>query len=59
MHCRVHVDAADAGPFAMLPEFRHHFEGIDQCDSFVTDLCKVRLDWQQTVLRRPNAQKQS
>lgn len=50
MRCRVHINASYAGPFAMLPELRHHFEGIDQCDSFVTDPCKVQHYLQQSVL---------
>lgn len=31
----LHVDAAYAGPAAMLPELQHHFRGWDQADSVV------------------------
>ncbi|HEX6643469.1 MAG TPA: pyridoxal-dependent decarboxylase, partial [Gemmatimonadales bacterium] len=31
----LHVDAAYAGAAAMLPECRHHFEGVELADSFV------------------------
>ena len=27
--CRLHVDAAYAGPLAMLPEMRQHFMGLE------------------------------
>ena len=35
--CRLHVDAAYAGVTSMLPECRHHFEGLDLVDSFITN----------------------
>lgn len=38
---RLHVDAAFAGVYAVLPELRHHFEGVGACDSFSTNAHKV------------------
>ena len=34
-NCWLHVDAAYAGPAAIVPEFRHHFEGWERADSIV------------------------
>ena len=34
-NCWLHVDAAYAGPAAMVPELRHHFEGWERADSIV------------------------
>ena len=31
----LHVDAAYAGTAAVVPELRHHFDGVEQADSFV------------------------
>ena len=42
MWLRLHVDAAFAGVYAVLPELRHHFDGLDGCDSFSTNAHKVR-----------------
>lgn len=36
----LHVDAAYAGPLAMLPEMRHHFTGCERADSYVTNAHK-------------------
>ncbi|CAL8468823.1 g8364 [Coccomyxa elongata] len=33
----LHVDAAYAGVTSMLPECRHHFEGLELVDSFITN----------------------
>jgi len=33
----LHVDAAYAGPIAMLPEMRHYFAGCERADSLVTN----------------------
>eukprot|EP00897_Mesotaenium_endlicherianum_P004479 jgi/Mesen1/4059/ME000213S03087 len=30
----LHVDSAYAGPACMLPEYRHHLEGVEKADSF-------------------------
>ena len=38
---RLHVDAAFAGVYAVLPELRHHFDGVGACDSFSTNAHKV------------------
>lgn len=35
------MDAAFAGAYALLPELRHHFDGVDGCDSFSTNAHKV------------------
>lgn len=34
---RLHVDAAYAGTFAILPELQHHFVGLELADSFDTN----------------------
>ena len=36
------MDAAFAGVYAVLPELRHHFDGVGACDSFSTNAHKVR-----------------
>ena len=42
--CRLHVDAAWAGVFALLPELRQpHFRGLELADSFATNPHKVRM----------------
>jgi glutamate/tyrosine decarboxylase-like PLP-dependent enzyme len=41
MRRRLHVDAAFAGVYALLPELRHHFDGVAACDSFSTNAHKV------------------
>jgi aromatic-L-amino-acid decarboxylase len=33
----LHVDSAYAGVTAMVPEFAHHFEGVNRADSFVVN----------------------
>lgn len=39
----LHVDAAFAGVYALLPELRHHFDGMEGCDSFSTNAHKALL----------------
>lgn len=39
--CRLHVDAAFAGGYAVLPQMRHHLDGVEACDSFSTNAHKV------------------
>ena len=34
---RLHVDSAFAGSAALLPELRHHFDGLELVDSFDTN----------------------
>jgi len=36
------VDAAYAGTTAVLPELRHHFDGLEGCDSYSTNPHKAR-----------------
>ena len=36
----LHVDAAYAGAAAILPEMRHHFDGCERADSFLTNAHK-------------------
>nr|MBP7551568.1 amino acid decarboxylase [Gemmatimonadaceae bacterium] len=36
----LHVDAAYAGVLAMVPEYRHHFGGLDRADSLVVNAHK-------------------
>ena len=38
------MDAAWAGNAAILPELRHHFDGIELVDSFVTNPAKRLLE---------------
>lgn len=41
------MDAAFAGVYALLPELRHHFDGMEGCDSFSTNahkVCSLRAD---------------
>ena len=42
--CRLHVDAAYAGTFALLPELQHHFSGLEVADSFNTNPHKGRAE---------------
>ncbi|MBV9402817.1 MAG: amino acid decarboxylase [Candidatus Eremiobacteraeota bacterium] len=55
-HCWLHVDAAYAGVAAMLPEFRHLFEGIEHADSIVVNPHKwlfVPIDFSALYVRKP------
>lgn len=36
------MDAAYAGTTAVLPELRHHFDGLEGCDSYSTNPHKAR-----------------
>jgi aromatic-L-amino-acid decarboxylase len=52
----LHVDAAYAGPAALVPELRHILEGCERADSFVTNPHKwlfVPVDLSTLYTRRP------
>jgi aromatic-L-amino-acid/L-tryptophan decarboxylase len=54
----LHVDAAYAGAAAIVPEFRHHFEGWELADSIVVNPHKwlfVPIDCSVLLLRDPDA----
>lgn len=54
----LHVDAAYAGPAAMVPEFRHHFAGWEEADSIVLNPHKwlfTPMDCSLLYCRRPGA----
>jgi aromatic-L-amino-acid decarboxylase len=53
----LHVDAAYAGPTAILPEMRHHFEGCERADSFLLNPHKwlfTPIDISVLYTRRPD-----
>ena len=52
----LHVDAAYAGPAAMVPELKHHFEGWEEADSIVVNPHKwlfTPIDCSVLYCRRP------
>ncbi len=60
-HVWLHVDAAYAGVAAIMPEFRHIMEGVEQADSFVVNPhkwlfvpmdCSVLYVRDESILRR-------
>ncbi len=60
--CWVHVDAAYAGPAAIVPELRYLLDGVDGADSLVVNPHKwlfTSMDCSVLYTRRPDALKQA